>query len=132
MTVRAAIFAALLAPGLAFAPAAWGQSAPLTGPNAAAVHGQAPAGRQSLSSPATGTAARRAPARPQREAAARPRTRNASPLGNVNPRTATGPEGGRTSSSELRHEAQVNEARRRQQGAERRAAGAQDGVRLGR
>lgn len=132
MTMRAFILAALLAPGLAFAPAAWGQSAPLTGPNAAAVHGQAPAGRQSLTSPATGQVARTAPARPQPQGAARPRTRNTSPLGTVNPRTATGPAGGRTSASELRHEAQVNEAQRRQREATRRAVEAQDGVRLGR
>ncbi|SFK40268.1 hypothetical protein [Falsiroseomonas stagni] len=125
--MRALILAAVLAPGLAFA-----QSAPLTGPNAAAVHGQAPAGRQSLTSPAAGQAPRTAPAQPQRQAAARPRTRNTSPLGTVNPRTATGPAGGRTSASELRHEAQVNEAQRRQREATRRAVEAQDGVRLGR
>ncbi len=124
--MRVLLLAALLAPGLAMA-----QSAPLTGPNAAAVHGQAPTPRQNLTAPATGQAA--PAARPQRQAATtQPRTRNTSPLGTVNPRTATGPQGGRTSSSEMRHEAQVNEAMRRQREAQRRAVEAQDGVRLGR
>lgn len=126
--MKAMIIAAILLPGLAFA-----QSAPLTGPNAAAVHGQAPTPRQNLTAPSTGQAAPAPTARPQRQAATtQPRTRNTSPLGTVNPRTATGPEGGRTSSSETRHEAQVNEARRRQRDATRRAVEAQDGVRLGR
>lgn len=124
--MRVILAVALLVPGLAFA-----QSAPLTGPNAAAVHGQARASGQNLTAPAAPSAAT---ATPRRQAAAgtRPRTRNTSPLGTVNPRTATGPQGGRTSTSEVRHEAQVNEAMRRQREAQRRAAEAQDGVRLGR
>jgi hypothetical protein len=126
--MRVLLLAALLAPGLAMA-----QSAPLTGPNAAAVHGQAPTPRQNLTAPSTGQAAPAPTSRPQRQAATtQPRTRNTSPLGTVNPRTATGPQGGRTSSSEVRHEAQVNEAMRRQREAQRRAVEAQDGVRLGR
>jgi hypothetical protein len=120
--MRAVLWAVLLVPGVAF-----GQSAPLTGPNAAAVHGQAPAGRQNLSAPAAPSAA---PAAPRRQAVTgtRPRTRNTSPLGTVIPRTATGPEGGRVSASERRHEAQLNEARRRQRAAEARATAARDGV----
>lgn len=126
--MRVILAVALLAPGLAMA-----QSAPLTGPNAAALHGQSPAARQSLTAPVAPPAAQ-APGTPRRQAATgtRPRVRNTSPLGTVNPRTATGPQGGRTSSSEVRHEAQVNEAMRRQREAQRRAAEAQDGVRLGR
>ncbi len=122
--MRAMMVAALLmAPGLAMA-----QSAPLTGPNAAAVHGQARASGQNLTAPAAPSAA---PAQPARQAATgtRPRTRNTSPLGTVNPRTATGPQGGRVSSSELRHEAQLNEARRRQRETTARATAARDGAR---
>ena len=133
------------APGLAFA-----QSAPLTGSNAGTMHGQGWDMRQDLSSaPGPGAAdpdrtrrVREQAARPRPAARSQaprttqqqqPRRRNVSPTGAPRQElTGTGTPGGRVSDSQRRHEAQMAEARRRQMEAERRAADAQDGVRLGR
>jgi hypothetical protein len=121
-------------PGLAM-----GQGAPLTGPNAGAVHGQGWNMRQNLSgSPGPGAADPQRNQRVRQNAAPRQRQaaapqRRASPTGAPRaPLTGGGTPGGRTSSSQERHDAQMAEARRRQVAAQRRAADAQDGVRLGR
>jgi len=147
--IRRAAFAMLaVLPLLGLPGLALGQGAPITGPNAGAVHGQGWNMRQDLSSsPGPGAAdpqrnnrvraqatpgAARARAR-QRQAITQQRQRRASPTGAPRPAlTGGGTPGGRVSTSQTRHDAQMAEAQRRQRDAERRAAEAQDGVRLGR
>jgi membrane protein involved in colicin uptake len=148
MVRRTAIMLLAMLPLVAGTGSALGQGAPLSGPNAGAVHGQGWDMRQDLSSsPGPGaadpdrtrrvrqqSAAARQRARTQAQARRAAQQRQQAEQGQRRraAQTATGGRSSRVPASMAAHEARMADARRRQMEAERAAAEAQDGVRLGR